>query len=72
MIELILQEENICNKNKVVMIGDRHSDIEAAHHHQIKSIAVLYGFGSNDELEKSNPTYVANNAKELLAILQQL
>ena len=67
-----LEGNKLDYQNKVVMIGDRHSDIEAAHHHQIKSIAVLYGFGSNDELEKSNPTYVANNAKELLAILQQL
>lgn len=70
MIELIMQAENVTDKSKVIMIGDRHSDIEAAHHHQIKSIGVLYGFGSKNELEETKPTFLVHNVAELQPILQ--
>ncbi len=69
MIALIMQSENITDKNQVVMIGDRHSDIEAAHYHQIKSVGVTYGFGSKAELEQSNPIHIVNNVAELHKIL---
>lgn len=71
MIELIMQTENINDKDSVVMIGDRHSDIEAAHYHQIKSIAVTYGFGSKEELERSRPTFLINDTAELHSVLHQ-
>lgn len=69
MIELIMQAENANDKTNVVMIGDRNTDIEAAHYHQIKSIGVTYGFGSKDELEKCDPIHIANNVAELNTIL---
>lgn len=71
MIELIMQAESVDDKDSVVMIGDRHSDIEAAHYHQIKSIAVTYGFGSKEELEKSRPTFLINDTAELHSVLHQ-
>ena len=71
MIELIMQSENENDKNNVVMIGDRNTDIEAAHYHQIKSIGVSYGFGSKDELERIQPTYLAHNIDELHSVLHQ-
>lgn len=71
MVALIMQAENVTDKNQVVMIGDRHSDIEAAHYHQIKSVAIAYGFGSLQELKESKPTYLVHNTQELLSVLQQ-
>lgn len=71
MIELILQDENITTFNQTVMIGDRHSDIEAAKYTGIKSIGVTYGFGSVKEIEESNPDYIAHNVAELHQILHQ-
>ncbi|MCB0507772.1 MAG: HAD hydrolase-like protein [Chitinophagales bacterium] len=72
MIALILEAENVQDKNEVVMIGDRHSDIEAAHFHQIKSVAVAYGFGSVEELKNCQPTFLANDVQDLTNILLQL
>ena len=54
------------------MIGDRHSDIEAAKYTGIKSIGVTYGFGSIEEIEDANPDFVANNVAELHTILHSL
>ncbi len=70
MIELILEEEKITDLHKTVMIGDRHSDIEAAKYTGIKSIGVTYGFGSIEEIEGANPDYIAHNIAELQEILR--
>lgn len=72
MIELILKDEKITDLNETVMIGDRHSDIEAAKYTGIKSIGVTYGFGSVKEIEESNPDFVANNVDELYTILNSI
>ncbi len=72
MIELILDEEKITDLHNTVMIGDRHSDIEAAKYTGIKSIGVTYGFGSVEEIEAANPDFVANNVAELHSILHSL
>jgi phosphoglycolate phosphatase len=72
MIENILQNENIQDKNNVVMIGDRDHDLGAAKTIGIPSIGVLYGFGNKEELEKCHPKYLANNVAELHQFLHQL
>ncbi len=69
MIELIMQAENISDKNNVLMIGDRHSDIEAAHYHQIGSIGVVYGFGTLAEIQQTKPTHIADDVQKLAQIL---
>ena len=71
MIELIMQSEQITDKNNIVMIGDRNTDIEAANYHQIKSIGVTYGFGSKQELENTKPTFLVDTVAELHNILHQ-
>jgi phosphoglycolate phosphatase len=40
-------------KSDAVMVGDRHSDIEAAQYHQIPAIGCAFGFGNVDELNGS-------------------
>lgn len=69
MIELILEDANISNLHETVMIGDRHSDIEAAKFAGIKSIGVTYGFGTIKEIEDSKPDYIANNVAQLHTLL---
>ncbi len=49
------------------MIGDRIDDIDAAKNVGIDSIAVRYGFGSEEEFK--NAVYIVNNANEILSIL---
>ncbi|MCY6354620.1 HAD family hydrolase [Clostridium sp. ZS2-4] len=60
---------NISKKN-IVMIGDRKHDILGARENGLDSIAVTYGYGTNEELKKAEPTYFANSIEELLEILK--
>jgi phosphoglycolate phosphatase len=58
----------IRNKD-IVMVGDRERDIRAANDIGIDSIAVTYGYGSIQELEGANPTYLAGTVDELRLLL---
>lgn len=51
--------------SKVVMVGDRCHDILGAHENGIDSVAVTYGYGSEEELRESRPGYFANSPDEL-------
>ena len=53
----------------VVMIGDRFYDMEGAKKVGISSIAVTYGYGSREELEKAGADRIVNSAEELRAVL---
>ena len=50
------------------MIGDRHVDIEAAKINSMRSVGVLYGFGSKQEIEDAHPEWIAIEPKGLLKI----
>ena len=52
-----------------VMIGDREHDIIGASTHQMQSIGVLYGFGSEDELRQAGASAIAPSPRDLLALL---
>ena len=53
----------------LVMIGDRHMDIDAANTISVSSIAVTYGYGSEEELKNATPSYFAANCKEVEKII---
>lgn len=57
------------SKNSFVMIGDRKYDIIGAQANGIDSIGVLYGYGSEEELAKSKPTYFVKTIEELEKLL---
>jgi len=40
------------------MVGDRFIDIRAAQCNQLRSAAVLWGYGSRIELENEQPTFI--------------
>lgn len=60
---------NGLSKNECVMTGDRYHDIRGAKVNGINSIAVTYGYGSREELEKEEPTYFASGYDDLKKIL---
>ena len=66
VITYALCEAGITDKNKTVMIGDRHHDIEGAKVNGLDSIGVLYGFGSKEELTKAGATHIAENIEDVL------
>ncbi len=51
--------------DECVMVGDRKHDILGAKANGMDSIAVGYGYGSEDELSKAGPTYFFSTIEEL-------
>ncbi|UCD01182.1 MAG: HAD family hydrolase [Promethearchaeota archaeon] len=58
------------NKDNVYYIGDLPADIECAKNANINSIALLSGHGTKEDLEKSNPTFLLPDIKNILEIEQ--
>jgi len=53
-------------KDQAIMIGDRKHDVIGAKKNGIASIGVEYGYGSQDEIEQSQPTYILNDVNALI------
>jgi len=64
--------ENNLNYNECIMIGDRKHDIIGANANQVDSIAVSYGYGSEEEFIEHKPTYLVHSVKELSELLLTL
>ena len=66
------QLKELINQNFVdtrsIMIGDRHVVIEAAKSNSMRSVGVLYGYGSKQEIEEAHPEWIAIDPKALLNI----
>lgn len=69
VIEYALNECNIKDKSKVVMIGDRAEDMIGAQSVGIDSIGVEYGYGTFDELKNADATYIVKTVDELKNLL---
>ena len=69
IISELLTLLNQTNKNRCVMIGDTKYDVLAARQNGIYSIAVTYGYGSNDELIAASPDFLAFDVDVLAGIL---
>lgn len=69
IIETVLDKLPTIKKYSVVMIGDRIHDIKGAEQNNIASIAVSYGYGSDEELKEAKPTYLVDNIDEIENIL---
>lgn len=64
-----LNDNEVLNLSQVIMIGDREHDVIGAKENNLKSIGVLYGYGSLVELTQSRAFKVVKTPKELLEIL---
>jgi len=62
-----LKDQNFVN-SRSIMIGDRNVDIEAAKANSMRSVGVLYGYGSKQEIEDAHPEWIAKDPKGLLDI----
>lgn len=56
------------DKTQVYLIGDLPSDIISANNAQIKSIALLSGHGTEEDLKKTKPTYIIEDVSNLLEL----
>jgi len=64
---LSLYPENA--KTSFVMVGDKEHDIIGAQANEIDSIGVLYGYGSEKEIQNSKPTHIVKTIDELRELL---
>lgn len=69
VIDYILSTIPQIPREKVVMVGDRKHDIIGAQNNNIDAIAVAYGYGTTEELQKAIPTYIAQSVNELSLLL---
>ncbi len=57
------------NAGKCVMVGDTAGDVEGARECGMDAVAVLYGYGENDEILAANPKYHVEDTRELCQLL---
>ena len=53
------------SRRRVLMIGDRKFDVTGAKENGIRSAAVLYGYGSEEELRSCEPDFIFSSPREL-------
>lgn len=63
-----LLSDAVINKQSV-MIGDRFVDLNAAHRNELDSAAVLWGYGSVEELQKENPRHLFKQTEQLIELI---
>ncbi|QMS86781.1 HAD family hydrolase [Nostoc edaphicum CCNP1411] len=68
LIHHILVTENL-SSSSVVMVGDRSHDIIGAKRHDIASIGVTYGYGTEEELKAHGADFIAHSPSDILRLL---
>jgi phosphoglycolate phosphatase len=63
----VIKKYNL-DPTQTIYIGDETRDVEAARKVRIKSVAVTWGFESENVLRKSKPGYIVTKPKQLLNI----
>lgn len=66
VIEKVLEELSIDNKDDAIMVGDRSHDILGAKACGIKSIGVKYGYSIGYELEESGADYIVSTVEGIV------
>lgn len=69
VIEYALSKLEGVKNEDIVMVGDRSYDIKGAAINKIDSIAVTYGFGSQEEIRYAKPNYIVDSVEELKNLL---
>ncbi|MGN0729754.1 HAD hydrolase-like protein [Treponema sp.] len=66
VVNYVLESNGISmQKEKCILIGDRHYDVDGAHAAGIKCAGILWGFGSRKEFEDCGADFIFNSPKEI-------
>lgn len=65
VINYVLTENHIEDKDSVLMIGDRSYDINGAHEAGLKACGILWGFGNLEEMQACNADFICESVTEL-------
>lgn len=71
IIKFIIDKYHL-NPMETVMIGDRKHDLIGAHNNNIHSIAVGFGYGTEEELRAAEPTHHTPTVKDLLQAFRMI
>ena len=69
VLEYAIKECGIKDPSRSVMIGDRKYDVLGGKKFGFKTVGLLYGFGSEEEIADCNPDFIAKTVDELTEIL---
>lgn len=67
-VQKIIKDNNL-DLQETFFIGDSNHEIDIARKTGIKSIAVTWGFTSEQKLRENNPDYIATNPEELEKVI---
>ncbi len=70
VIAYALESENL-SASDVIMVGDRHHDIDGAKKHGMRSVGVTYGYGGREEHESAGADCIADSVSALRKILMR-
>lgn len=68
LINYTLHKLGIEPSEEIIMIGDRYHDMRGAKLAGVSSAAVLYGYGSEEELKEESPTLFIRTPHDLLKL----
>ena len=72
VIRYALENCAVVDVSRAIMIGDRKHDILGAKEVGLKSIGVLYGYGSEEELKGAGADYIISVPTELVSLIDEL
>jgi len=70
IIKYLMATENI-DPAQTIMIGDRKHDMIGAKNNGIDSIGVVYGYGGEQEMKETDPTYIIHTTGDLYRFFEQ-
>jgi len=69
IISDLMTSQQLISSNKIAMIGDTVFDIEGGKENGLTTVAVTYGFGKKDNLQRANPDFLVESVTDLYDIL---
>lgn len=69
VIASVLEEIGAEHRAEMVMVGDREHDVKGAAENQIPCIGVLYGYGSQAELERAGAAAICTDVADLPGVI---
>ncbi len=58
-------------KENAIMVGDRFHDIHGAKENSIQSIAVLYGYGNEEEFKQAGADYIVKTPADIVCVVNE-
>ncbi len=71
LIQHIIQRERL-QAEHALMVGDRKHDVLGAKSCGMKSLGLLYGYGTHQELIEAGADFLADNPLDILGVLEKL